>query len=165
MKRKNKGRKIYKTKEKNYYGKSPVGKFMSGLLTVLLIGGIGFIGYSVAEPIINYTQHKGDEPSESTNTEENTSGDGTEGATDPSSGEKITAELFTAAHLRASDLTDMKSLQSALSTVPQGEGIEYVEVPLKVKGGKVYYASSNVGSYTVIAHTWRYQLGNKGKRL
>ena len=62
MKRKNKGRKIYKTKEKNYYGKSPVGKFMSGLLTVLLIGGIGFIGYSVAEPIINYTQHKGDKP-------------------------------------------------------------------------------------------------------
>ncbi|MCR4889715.1 MAG: putative glycoside hydrolase [Ruminococcus sp.] len=142
MKRKNKGRKIYKTKEKNYYGKSPAGKFMSGLLTVLLIGGIGFIGYSVAEPIINYTQHKGDEPSESTKAEENTSGDVTEGATDPSSGEKINAELFTAAHLRASDLTDMKSLQSALNSVPQGEGIEYVEVPLKVKGGKVYYASS-----------------------
>ena len=49
MKFKNKGRKIYKTKEKNYYGKSPVGKAFSVGLTVLLIGGIGFIGYSVAE--------------------------------------------------------------------------------------------------------------------
>ena len=144
MKRKNKGRKIYKTKEKNYYGKSPVGKFMSGLLTVLLIGGIGFIGYSVAEPIINYTQHKGDEPSESTKAEENTSGDVTEGATDPSSGEKISAESFTAVQLKPIDLTDIKALQTALSTVPQGEGIEYVEVPLKVRGGKVYYASSCV---------------------
>ena len=60
MKVKNKGRKIYKTKEKNYYGKSPVGKAFSVGLTVLLIGGIGFIGYSVAEPIINYTKKKGD---------------------------------------------------------------------------------------------------------
>ena len=35
MKFKNKGRKIYKTKEKNYYGKSPVGKAFSVGLTVL----------------------------------------------------------------------------------------------------------------------------------
>lgn len=63
MKRKKiKGRKIYKTKERNYLGKSPMSKFMSGALTVLLIGGIGFLGYSVAEPIINYTRHEGDEP-------------------------------------------------------------------------------------------------------
>ena len=61
MKIKNKGRKIYKTKEKNYYGKSPFGKFMSGALSVLLIGGLGFLGYSVAEPIINYTRKAGDE--------------------------------------------------------------------------------------------------------
>ena len=63
MKRKKiKGRKIYKTKERNYLGKSPVSKFMSGALTVLLMGGIGFLGYSLAEPIINYTRHEGDEP-------------------------------------------------------------------------------------------------------
>ena len=61
MKIKNKGRKIYKTKEKNYYGKSPVGKAFSVGLSILLIGGIGFIGYSVAEPIINYNKKKGDQ--------------------------------------------------------------------------------------------------------
>ena len=72
MKRKNKGRKIYKTKEKNYYGKSPLGKALSAALTVLLIGGIGFIGYSVAEPIINYTQHKGDKPEQETSASETT---------------------------------------------------------------------------------------------
>ena len=60
MKFRNKGRKIYKTKEKNYYGKTPAGKFFSGALTVLLLGGIGFLGYSVAEPIINYTKKRGD---------------------------------------------------------------------------------------------------------
>ena len=65
MKFKNKGRKIYKTKEKNYYGKSPVGKAFSVGLTVLLIGGIGFIGYSVAEPLINYSKKKGDNPGSS----------------------------------------------------------------------------------------------------
>ena len=65
MKFKNKGRKIYKTKEKNYYGKSPVGKAFSVGLTVLLIGGIVFIGYSVAEPLINYTKKKGDSTAES----------------------------------------------------------------------------------------------------
>ena len=49
MRFKNKGRKIYKTKEKNYYGKSPVGKAFSVGLTILLLGGIGFIGYSGAD--------------------------------------------------------------------------------------------------------------------
>ena len=71
MKFKNKGRKIYKTKEKNYYGKSPVGKAFSVGLTVLLIGGIGFIGYSVAEPLINYSKKKGDNASLSQSATEN----------------------------------------------------------------------------------------------
>ena len=61
MRFRNKGRKIYKTKEKNYYGKSPLGKAFSVGLSILLIGGIGFIGYSVAEPIVNYTKKKGDD--------------------------------------------------------------------------------------------------------
>lgn len=147
MKRKNKGRKIYKTKEKNYYGKSPLGKFLSGALTVLLIGGIGFIGYSVAEPIINYTQHKGDEPSEppettaadSLTTESNTEAASAGGAVNT---EPAAAESYKAAALTVNDMSSLERLKTALSAVPSGQDIAYVEVPLKAKGGKIYYASS-----------------------
>ena len=123
MKRKNKGRKIYKTKEKNYYGKSPVGKFMSGLLTVLLIGGIGFIGYSVAEPIINYTQHKGDKPASTMPV----TTDGT-GGEESSSGEKASSERFKAVCLTASDIQSVSTLEKAVDSIPADGGYEYVEV-------------------------------------
>ena len=125
MKRKHKGRKIYKTKEKNYYGKSPLGKFLSAALTVLLIGGIGFIGYSVAEPVINYTQHKGDKPEENTTSAETTDGTAPEDATSPT------------------DMVSAAALQTALSAVPRDAGVEFVEVPLKARGGKIYYATAN----------------------
>lgn len=142
MKFKNKGRKIYKTKEKNYYGKSPVGKAFSVGLTILLIGGIGFIGYSVAEPVINYTKKKGDKEivnTEATSTEQNSdensiAADGT--------GQTVSAEQYRAYSLTPADLYSTETLKSALKRVPAGENIEYVEVPLKIGGGKLYYASS-----------------------
>ena len=137
MKRKNKGRKIYKTKEKNYYGKSTFGKMVSGLLTVLLIGGIGFIGYSAAEPIINLTQHKGDKPAPAL--PETTDDTGKEGA---SSGEKAVNERYSAAALNVEDIESLSTLEKALHALPTDERIEFVEVPLKVKGGAVNYASS-----------------------
>lgn len=148
MKFKNKGRKIYKTKEKNYYGKSPVGKAFSVGLTVLLIGGIGFIGYSVAEPLINYSKKKGD------NTESSVAEAATEELTDEN-GETVTennapdvplpvnAEKYRAYSLTTNDLIGTDTLKDALKRVPAGENIEYVEVPLKVGGGEVYYASNN----------------------
>lgn len=145
MKRRNKGRKIYKTKEKNYYGKSPMGKFLSGALTVLLIGGIGFLGYSVAEPIINYTQHKGDEPEA---TEQPTAGPVTKStiSVTKSAAETVNepkaSEYYTAAALAVSDMTSIDTLRAAIAAIPQNEGIEYVELPLKVQGGGIYYSSS-----------------------
>lgn len=144
MKRKHKGRKIYKTKEKNYYGKSPMGKILSAALTVLLIGGIGFIGYSVAEPVINYTQHKGDKPEEdTTSAAETTGGTVPEGSTSPTEGAPKAPEKFTAAGLVPTDMVNAAALQTALSAVPRDAGIEYVEVPLKARGGKIYYATTN----------------------
>ena len=62
--RKYKGRKIYKTKEKNYYDKSFGGKFFSLLLTLILLGGVAFIGYSFAEPMLNFSKKAGDTVSE-----------------------------------------------------------------------------------------------------
>ena len=145
MKIKNKGRKIYKTKEKNYYGKSPVGKAFSVGLTVLLIGGIGFIGYSVAEPIINYTKKKGDNDvstivttdSEQVTNENGEVISGETAADDQSS----SFEQYRAYALAPADLLSSDALRTALKRVPAGEKIEYIEVPLKVSGGKIYYAS------------------------
>lgn len=148
MKFKNKGRKIYKTKEKNYYGKSPMGKFLSGALTVLLIGGIGFLGYSVAEPIINYTKHKGDEPAatEPPVTEPVTTAAVVTSATMPAPTEAptepVTEEYYTAASLKVTDLANIDALKSALASIPKSEEISYIELPVKVSGGEVYYASS-----------------------
>ena len=148
MKFKNKGRKIYKTKEKNYYGKSPFGKFMSGALTVLLIGGIGFLGYSAAEPIINYTKHKGDEPSvpEQTTVPTETSTEAvttamTEIVTEPPT-EPVTEGSYMSVSLKGTDLANSDTLRAALAAVPKNEEITYIQLPLKTVGGDVNYVSS-----------------------
>ncbi len=147
MKFKNKGRKIYKTKEKNYYGKSPAAKVMSGALTVLLIGGIGFLGYSAAEPIINYTKHKGDVPvtEPTTETEPVTTAENSTTApvTKPTEAptEPVTEAYYMAASLKETDLVNIEALKAAISAVPKNEEISYIQLPLKVSGGDVYYAS------------------------
>lgn len=150
MKFKNKGRKIYKTKEKNYYGKSAAGKAFSIGLTILLIGGIGFIGYSVAEPLVNYSKKKGDKEPVSTS-EIVTATESAEITTSyftDDSGEKIPPrqsvkfETYKAAALKETDLLSADALELAIGKLPTGQGIEYLEVPLKVKGGAVYYSTN-----------------------
>jgi len=147
MKFKNKGRKIYKTKEKNYYGKSPVGKAFSVGLTVLLIGGIGFIGYSVAEPLLNYNKKKGDDDKSTLNVEEEivpTDENGNPVTTEnTSSALPVSAEEYRAFSLNTTDIADAQSIKNALKRIPAGEKIEYIEVPLKVSGGEIYYATNN----------------------
>ena len=143
MKFKQKGRKIYKTKEKNFYGKSKASKIMSGALTVLLIGGLCFLGYSAAEPIINYTKKAGDSSgsdSEKDSTQQSTTipsaTNGTDSFADP-----VSSDEFRAASIDPQALTDISLLQTALRNIPSSEGIEYVAVPLKISGGELYYAS------------------------
>ena len=151
MKFRNKGRKIYKTKEKNYYGKSPVGKIFSVGLSVLLVGGIGFIGYSVAEPIVNYTKKKGDDKiAVSSEADTSQSGDASENITLPTaegseaviSHQKVNFENYCAAAVKEGDLVSADTLKLAMKRLPTGQNIEYLEVPLKVKGGRIYYSSS-----------------------
>ena len=148
MGRKNKGRKIYKTKEKNYYGKTPLGKALSVGLTVLLIGGIGFIGYSVAEPIVKYTKKKGDDPAPpptaiSSELLESTSSASSIGGGSPTPESGLVAPVdYKAAVIKTSDLTDKTTLKAAIDRIPAGQKIEYVEIPLKTEGGKIWYSSS-----------------------
>lgn len=160
MKFKNKGRKIYKTKEKNYYGKSPVGKVLSGALTVLLIGGIGFIGYSVAEPIINYTKHKGDEPTaaetpitEPASTEAAVTTRIVETKAVETTVVVVESDDYSAAMLKETDLTDIDALKSAIDAIPKEDVIGYIELPLKTNGGSVNYASIVNEAQTAIKST------------
>ena len=152
MRFKNKGRKIYKTKEKNYYGKSPGAKVLSAVLTVFLIGGIGFIGYSLAEPVINYTKKQGDESVPTTEgttapeepvTEEPQEGGAVKDDTGSQPEEQVNYELYKAVSLSVNDLISENSLELALSAIQKNEEIEYIQVPLKVRGGLIYYAASS----------------------
>lgn len=156
MKRKDKGRKIYRTKEKNYYGKSPFEKFMSGVLTLLLIGGIGFLGYSTAEPLLKFTKHTGDEPEEvipvvsettaesesTTQTTVETAVETTVTSTEIMTEPPVTMESYKAFSLGTEDLESIESLKTALDAIPRNQGIEYVEVPLKARGGMIHYVST-----------------------
>lgn len=143
MKFKNKGRKIYKTKEKNYYGKTPVGKFFSVALSILLIGGIGFIGYSVAEPIINYTKKKGDSSVTTENVSDTSATEASQAtAATVNVQENVNIAQYKAAALSVSDMSNIDTLKSALLSLPAANDIDYVEIPLKVSGGRIYYASS-----------------------
>lgn len=150
MKFRNKGRKIYKTKEKNYYGKSPAGKAFSIGLSILLIGGIGFIGYSVAEPIVNYTKKKGDDNPAVSSEITTQSGESTSdsiqiptasGSEAVLSHQKVNFENYCAAAVKETDLLNADTLKLAIKRLPTGQNIQYLEVPLKVKGGRIYYSS------------------------
>lgn len=140
MKLKNKGRKIYKTKEKNYYGKSPAGKFFSALLTVVLIGGIGFLGYSVAGPMINYSRKQGDEEIPETTSMEETateiSGDDSDSLVSAAAENQ---EVYRGVILNEYEITDTGTIKNAVGRIPQEQHIEYIGVPLKLPDGHLKY--------------------------
>ncbi|MDE5582284.1 MAG: putative glycoside hydrolase [Ruminococcus sp.] len=144
MKLKNKGRKIYKTKEKNYYGKSPVGKFFSALLSVLLIGGVGFLGYSVAGPLIDYSRKQGDEEPETVSAMEEIPAD-TSSADDGKEEKKKPVKdksIYRAVMLNEYDMASIEGIKTAIGRVSKQQDFEYIEVPLKLSNGKLTYKSS-----------------------
>lgn len=161
MKFKNKGRKLYKTKEKKYYGKSPADKLLSACLTLLLVGGIGIIGYSAAGPILNFTRKQGDDNSADLPFRiDDTDFHGGDGSTTEDSflptqapteapseeaepSEQHSAEQYSAAALSVNDLMTIESLNNALAAIPTEQNITYVEIPLKIRGGAIYYNSTN----------------------
>lgn len=138
MKLKNKGRKIYKTKEKNYYGKNPLGKFFSALLTIVLIGGIGFLGYSVAGPMINYSRKQGDEEVIKTTEQNNVISETTsENSESLVSALPENQEIYRGVRLNEYEITTVEAIETAIGRVPQD--IEYIEIPLKLSDGKLMY--------------------------
>ncbi len=149
MKFKNRGRKIYKTKEKKYCVKRKSGRFMSIGLSVLLFGGIVFVGYSVAEPLLNYTKKKGDSSISSLGTSMNPNDSTSSGNEDSENGLDSLENISTAykcSFLSRSSLEDTYSLRVALDDIKDETDSEYVVIPLKTSGGRIYYDSDNRGA-------------------
>ena len=144
MKFKNRGRKIYKTKEKRYYKKGKSGRFMSTALTILLTGGLVFVGYSVAEPLLNYTQKKGDNSISSLGNSSNSSETSENSGSDLESLESM-EKVYNCSFLSRNSLDDTDTLEYELEEIKES-GFEYAVVPLKLAGGKIYYSSEVRGT-------------------
>lgn len=147
MKFKNKGRKIYKTKERNYYRKRKSSRFMSVGLTILLTGGLVFVGYSVAEPLLNYSKKQGDNSISSLGNSINA--DEMYNADESSLGDLEDFEELSSPYkctfLSRRSLDDIYSLEDALDEISDS-GVKYVAVPLKISGGRIYYSSGVRGA-------------------
>ena len=145
MKEKNKGRKIYKTKEKNMYQKSTGSKLFSVGLTVLFLGGIAFLGYSVAEPIMNFTKKKGDTATSVLTTEADVNESSTIGDIDVDviNNPNVSAAEIHGAMLNVADLGSLTSLEAAVNRVTVDSEAEYIFVPLKSAGGNINFTTAN----------------------
>lgn len=146
MKLKNKGRKIYKTKEKKYCVKRKSGRFISIGLTVLLMGGLVFVGYSVAEPLLNYTKKKGDNSISSlgSSTGASESFSDKNSAEDSEFAEEI-SKNYNCVFLDRRNLDDIDTLEYALEELSEYNA-DYAVIPLKLSGGKIYYSSAVRGA-------------------
>lgn len=145
MRFKNKGRKIYKTKEKRYYRKGKSGRFMSIALTVLLTGGLVFVGYSVAGPLLNYTQKKGDNSISSLGNSTNYSETSEDSVGDSLETIEDIKTVYKCTFLSRSCLEDIDSLEYEIGEIVETDA-EYIVVPLKLSGGRIYYSSDVRGA-------------------
>ena len=162
MKIKPKGRKIYRRKDRFEHAKHVRHNTASVIMTFLLAGAIGFVGYSVGAPILAFLQEKNffvtesennnnPEVTDTTESEENTEItetteiiETTEEITEPTTEEQLgfiqKAPDMQGYELDISALMTETALEQALEELP--EGLSHVLVPLKINGGGVYYATS-----------------------
>ncbi len=156
MKLKPKGRKIYRQKSRSERWRAFRSNTGAVLLTLLLVGGLGFVGFSAGGPILHFLQERRliTEPSEAlqmqtettaeqTETQDNTVSDTTE-ETPPT--QPITepvppqAPKICGYQLSAAALFNQASLDAAIAEVPAGT--THILIPLKTKGGSLYYATA-----------------------
>ena len=157
MKLKPKGRRIYR--EKSRFERLRAFRRNTGAVvtTLVLVGAVGFVGYSAGGPILRFMQERGLLASpQAPASDETASAENTPAPTDalPDAVEE-TAEAvpetqaptepaptlsMCGARLRTSDLISESALLRALDEVPAGT--THVFVPLKAAGGGLYYATS-----------------------
>lgn len=147
----NKGIKLYRSKGKKYRRKSKLRSVISAIVTVVLIGCVAFLGYSVGAPILNYLQNKDSYYSESGKyvpdvTEDLVSSEsgllsdnGAVSDVVSSNSNTEALEHSDAYTLNAEALKSITDLEAALTGV--SKDYNSVIVPLKLQGGYLNYAS------------------------
>ena len=160
MKLKPKGRKIYREKSRFERLRTFWSNTDAVVGTVLLIAVLGFVGYSAGGPVLRFLQDKeiiakpdasseAAESSAAEQTEPQESGAETEtdesaAETEPVQTEPMAVEppaqiTMRGYQLPTSALATKDALEAALTEVP--EDATHILVPLKVKGGGLYYAT------------------------
>lgn len=167
MKIKPKGRRIYRRKDRFEHLKRIRHSAGSVLVTFLLAGMVGFVGYSVGAPVLAFLQERHflappsqyhnsieTETTEITASTESETIEVTEttqatvttevSVTEPTTQEKLgfvqKAPDMQGYELDVSALMTETALEQALEELP--EGLSHILVPVKIKGGGIYYATS-----------------------
>lgn len=163
MKFKPKGRKIYRRKDRFEHAKHVRHNTMSVVMTFLLAGAIGFVGYSAGAPIVEFLQERNFFTTESENNNNNFDSETTtpeetieiteeiteviettEEITEPTTEERLgfvqKAPNMQGYELDISTLMTETALEQALEELP--EGLSHILVPLKINGGGIYYATA-----------------------
>ncbi|NLK71273.1 MAG: hypothetical protein GX286_07565 [Clostridiales bacterium] len=151
--RRDKGIKIYKSKPKRRgRSRSKFRRILSAVLTIVIAFGLGFLGYSVGEPILKYIKNKDKyssgtsefippiaETSESNNSENS---DMSDSSSDESKQSIVNKKgNFFGYVLSVDDLSSKSKLSNALLEIKSNTSATSVVVPLKSSGGYINYAT------------------------
>lgn len=163
MKLKPKGRKIYRQKSRSERWRAFRSNTSAVLMTLLLVGGLGFVGFSAGGPILHFLQERQmiaepgeilqmqtettveqiEVPDETTasivpsDIEEETQIPETQPLTDPVPPQ---APKICGYQLPVTALSNQTALDAAIAEVPAGT--THILIPLKTEGGSLYYATA-----------------------
>lgn len=144
----NKRRKIKHPKRTSMYKKkrSSVYKIFMTILTILILGALVFLGFSIGKPIIDYFNGSGnssedsDESNSSNSSHDSASDSSSEESSDESSASDVEADNTKALKLSAGALTNLSLLQGELASA-KSNGYNTVVLELVADGGLIYYAT------------------------
>ena len=145
MKRKNRGRKVKHTKRLYGRRKSLPRKILSVAIVIIIIGGLGFVGYSIAPPLIDFFKglgkDKGDSSSKVWTPPEVSSSQTDSSIVDSSLPDNQQNDIKTLTLTKEALLSE-QALKDAL-TAAKSSGYNEVAAPLKIQGGELYFKTEN----------------------
>jgi hypothetical protein len=144
MARRKRGRKIKHTKSLYRRKKSLARRVLSVVIIIVIMAGLGFLGYSIAPPIIKFFKGLGKENKDSSS-QVWTPPEVTSSLTDSSEADNskpdinINAKSYT---IPKESLLSEQSLKDAIS-VAKNNGYTEIVAPLKIQGGEIYFNTQN----------------------